>query len=188
LLAIIFLKETLTIQKITGAILALAGVGVISLWGTQNASFEVKYLLAALTILLAAITGSVYTIAGKKLLTRYSPLSLTVYAMLLGSLVLIPTAVMTPTLIAEITTMSTKTWLAVLFLGVFSTVIGYVLWYVGLEKKTASQVSVYLYAVPILSTIISYFMFPGNGITLFFLLGGLFIICGLVLVNKKEIA
>jgi drug/metabolite transporter (DMT)-like permease len=111
-------------------------------------------------------------------------LSLTVYAMLLGSIGLIPFVFISPTLIDEISTMSTTAWIAVLFLGMFSTVIGYVIWYVALEMKTASSVSVYLYAIPVLSTIISYF-FLGDEITYFFVLGGIFVILGLILVNMK---
>ena len=80
--------------------------------------------------------------------------------------------------------MSTKGWAAVIFLGVCSTVIGYILWYVALKIKTASEVSVYLYAIPVLSTIISYFLF-GDEITLLFILGGVLVITGLIIVNMK---
>lgn len=184
ILATIFLNEKIKIIKLLGIIIALLGVIIISIWGKENISIEIEYMFAAFAVMLAAIMGALYTIAGKKLLERYNGLSLTVYAMLLGSIGLIPFAFISPSLINEITTMSTTTWLAILFLGIFSTVIGYVIWYVALEMKTASGVSVYLYAIPILSTMISYF-FLGDKITYFFILGGIFVIFGLILVNTK---
>ncbi|MDH7518038.1 MAG: EamA family transporter, partial [Candidatus Thermoplasmatota archaeon] len=74
---------------------------------------------------------------------------------------------------------------AVLFLGICSTVFGYTIWYIVLEHKTASEVGVYLYAIPILSTLFSYFLLD-EMITFLFIIGSFFIIFGLVLVNYKK--
>lgn len=183
--AFIFLKEKITSKKVMGIMLALFGVVIISIFGTPDESIEINLIHGALAVVLAAIMGAFYTIAGKKLLERYSALSLTVYAMLLGSVALIPFLFLNPSIIDQVATMSAHSWFAVIFLGVFSTVIGYTLWYVGLEMKSASDVSVYLYAVPVLSTIISYFLFDDK-ITMFFVLGGVLVIIGLVLVNMNN--
>ena len=183
--AFIFLKEKMTSKKLLGVIIALSGVVLISIWGTPNTSIEINYIHGALAVVLAAIMGAFYTIVGKKLLKRYTALSLTVYAMLLGSIALIPFLFLNPSISNQVTAMSARSWFAILFLGVCSTVIGYILWYVGLEIKSASEVSVYLYAVPVLSTIISYFLF-GDKITMFFALGGVLVIIGLVLVNMNS--
>jgi drug/metabolite transporter (DMT)-like permease len=83
--------------------------------------------------------------------------------------------------------MSLYGWFAILFLGIVSTVVGYVIWYVALRIKTASEISVYLYAIPVLSTIFSYFIFKDE-ITFMFVLGGALVILGLIIAhNKKEI-
>ena len=181
-LAFIFLNEKMNSKKLLGVIIALCGVVIISILGTPNASIEIKYMYGALAVSIAAIMGAFYTIAGKKLLERYSALSLTVYAILLGSIALIPLLFFNISIIGQVAAMSARSWFAIIFLGVFSTVIGYILWYVGLETKSASEVSVYLYAIPVLSTIISYFLL-NDKITLFFVLGGVLVIIGLVLVN-----
>ena len=187
ILAILFLKERIGIVKIIGIILGLSGVVIISIWGRENTTLDFRYLLAAFAILMAAIMGSVYTIAGKKLLTRYNALSLTVYAMLLGSIGLLPFVLFSSNLFQQISNMSLTVWGAVIFLGLFSTVIGYIIWYIALEIKAASDISVYLYAIPVLSTIISYFLFEDQ-ITYFFIIGGILVILGLALVNKKNMA
>jgi len=193
ILAAIFLRERIGLIKLIGIALALLGVILISLLGTENVAIEIKYVFAALAVFIAAIVGAIYTIAGKKLLERYNGLSLTVYAILLGSIGLIPFVLLSSfglmpstgkPLFEEVTAMSASAWFAILFLGVCSTVIGYVIWYVALEFKTASEVSVYLYAVPVLSTIVSFFVFDDK-ITLFFFLGVILIFAGLVIVNIK---
>jgi drug/metabolite transporter (DMT)-like permease len=184
ILASIFLKEKIGLIKILGIIIALLGVLVISIWGKKDASLEINYILGAVAVLIAALMGAIYTIAGKKLLDRYSGLSLTVYAILFGSIGLIPFINMS--LFEQVSKMSINGWFAILFLGLCSTVIGYVIWYVALKIKTASELGVYLYAIPVLSTIFSFFIFK-EGITLMFIIGGLLVITGLVIVNRERI-
>lgn len=182
ILSTIFLKEKIGLKKLIGVIIALCGVVVISIWGKAGASIHIEYISAVLAVLIAAIMSALYTIAGKKLLTRYSALSLTTYVMLLGSLGLTP--FIRGSLLDQISKMSMTGWFAVIFLGVFSTVVGYGLWYIVLKTKSASEISIYLYAIPVLSTIISYFMFKEK-ITLMFILGGFLVIAGLIIVNIK---
>lgn len=184
ILAIVFLKEKISSIQLSGILLALTGVVVISIWGQEDTTIDVKYLFAAFAVLIAAIMGAFYTVAGKKLLTRYNALSLTVYAMLLGSIGLLP--FIRFSFFEEIFQVSLYVWGAVIFLGVFSTVVGYVLWYKALEIRNASEISVYLYAIPILSTVISYIMF-NDEITYMFIVGGALVIIGLFLVNKKHL-
>ena len=181
--AIIFLKEKMTKKIAIGVPLSLSGVVIISLTSSSGNLFEVTYLSAALAVLISAFVGAGYTIAGKKLLQRYSALSLTVYAFLFGSLGLLP--FISTSLVTETIALSWTGWGAVLFLALFPTVIGYILWYVALEIKTASEISVFLYFIPVLSTIISYFLFQ-DPITLLFILGGALVIGGLLIVNMQK--
>jgi len=127
--------------------------------------------------------GAGYTIVGKKMLNRYSALSLTTYAFLFGSLGLIP--FIRISFFQEVASLSITGWSVVLFLGVFSTVVGYVLWYVALELKSASEISVFLYFIPVLSTTISYIFFD-EAITWLFIFGGAFVILGLYVVNRQK--
>lgn len=187
ILATIFLKERIGLVKLSGILLALGGVIVISLWGKENTSIDFEYIFAAFAILIAAIMGAFYTIVGKKLLSRYNGLSLTAYAIILGSIGLIPFAFLSSNLVEEVSNMSITVWGAVIFLGLFSTVIGYAIWYIALEVKNASELSVYLYAIPVFSTIFSYYLLKDQ-ITYFFIIGGLLVIIGLIIVNKRTTA
>jgi len=180
--ATIFLKEKITPLKAFGIIVALIGVIIISIWGKQE-TIEIERTYAALAVLVSALMGAFYTISGKKLLSRYNGLSLTAYAMFFGSICLIP--LVSSSLISEVSQMQPITWFAIIFLGIFSTVLGYAIWYMALEIKNASDISIYLYAIPVISTIVSFILFKDE-ITIFFLFGGAFVILGLYLVNKKN--
>ena len=183
ILAIIFLKEKITLLKTLGIIIAMSGVVVISIWGKAESSLKVEYIFGAIAVLIAALMGALYTVSGKKLLDRYTGLSLTIYAMLLGSIGLIP--FLNYSIIEQVSNMSINTWFAVIFLGVFSTIVGYVIWYVALENRTASEISIFLYAIPVFSTIFSYILFRDE-ITLMFVFGGILVITGLAIVNMRN--
>jgi drug/metabolite transporter (DMT)-like permease len=183
ILAIIFLKEKITPIKTLGVIIAMSGVVVISIWGKAESSLKVEYIFGAIAVLIAALMGALYTVSGKKLLERYTGLSLTIYAMLLGSLGLIP--FLNYSIIEQVSNMSINTWFAVIFLGVFSTIVGYVIWYVALENRTASEISIFLYAIPVFSTIFSYILFRDE-ITFMFVFGGILVITGLAIVNMRN--
>ncbi len=183
IMSIIYLKEKITLKKTIGIAISLIGVTVISLYGTTGASIEIDYIFGALGVLFAALMGAFYTIAGKKMLKKYTGLSLTVYAMLLGSIGLIP--FINQELPNQILNLSLQAWGALIFLGVFSTITAYTLWYIALETLDANEISPYLYAIPVVSTIISFFLI-NETITIFFILGGLLVIIGLILVNSKK--
>ena len=184
-MAVAFLKEKITLRILIGIALALIGVLIISIFGRPSYSLEITYIFGAITVLIAALVGAGYTVAGKKMLSRYSPLSLTVYAFLFGSLGLIP--FISITLFEEVAVLSIRGWLILLFLGICPTVIAYILWYVALEIKSASKLGSYLFFIPVLSTIISVILL-NERITWLFVIGGALVILGLHIVNKREIS
>lgn len=186
--ASLFLKEKPNNYKIIGIILAFFGVLIISLLGRKDAEIEFGYLFAIGAVFISAIVAALYTIAGKKFLERYNGLSLTAYAIILGSFGLIP--LLHPSInnsfVSEVSNLSLNSWLAILFLAVFSTVIAYSIWYIALQYKTASELAVFLYAVPVIASFASYILFK-DPLTEYFILGGGLVIFGLILVNKKII-
>ena len=143
ILAVLFISEKITLNVMLGIAISLGGVIIISAFGNKDVALKIQYLSGAIAVLVAALVGAGYTVAGKKLLQRYSALSLTIYAFLIGSLGLIP--FISPSLFEEVIQMSAVGWGAVLFLAFFPTVTSYTLWYVALEIKRASEISVYLY-------------------------------------------
>ena len=182
--AIVFLKEKVTKKRIAGIFLAFAGIIIISLWGQPSLEIEVKYISGAVAVLVAAVSAAFYTIAGKKLLSRYTALSLTTYAMLLGSIGLLP--FLNSSLISEVLQISLPSVVSILFLGIFSTVISYMLWYVVLQIKDASEISIYLYFIPVITILIDLLVFR-EAISYLFLFGAILIILGLRITSVKDV-
>ncbi|RLI80035.1 EamA/RhaT family transporter, partial [Archaeoglobales archaeon] len=65
--------------------------------------------------------------------------------------------------------------LSVLFLGIFSTYLGYLGWYYFLEREEASKASVFLLAIPFVSIIAGVFLLK-ESITALTILGGMAVI------------
>lgn len=183
ILASVFLSEKITLKAFIGIALSFFGVIIISLLGNPGIVIEITYLSGAAAVLLASFVGALYTIAGKKLINRYNALSLTAYAFIIGNTGMI--FFIRPLLFEQVFALSLEGWISVLFLAIFPTVAAYTFWYAALEVIPASQLTIYLYFIPVVSTLISCLFF-GEIITMWYIVGGFLVIFGLYIVNMKK--
>ena len=93
-------------------------------------------------VLLTALCGAMYGIMAPRMLRRYSPLAVTTYAMLFGTLPLSQVAAFegARNLLAALN--GSTVWL-LLFLGVVCGAFGFLLWTPALAGLSPSQVAVY---------------------------------------------
>ncbi len=171
----LFLSETITSRKLTGILMAFLGVAVLS-----EPEFNVK-AAGVIFVLLSSISASIYTVMGKRLMRRYNYAILTNYAIIFGSLPLMP---FVPSALSRlVTTGDVILGFSVVFLGIFSTYLGYLGWYYFLEREEASRASVFLLAIPLVA-IIAGVILLGETIDIMTLLGGIAIIGGIALVLR----
>ncbi len=171
----LFLSETITSRKLTGIVMAFLGVAVLS-----EPEFNVK-AAGVIFVLLSSISASIYTVMGKRLMRRYNYAILTNYAIIFGSLPLMP---FVPSALSRlVTTGDVILGFSVVFLGIFSTYLGYLGWYYFLEREEASRASVFLLAIPLVA-IIAGVILLGETIDIMTLLGGIAIIGGIALVLR----
>ncbi len=171
-----FLGERITAAKVFGILVALLGVYLLS---HPESGGDV---LGILLTLIATISAGIYTVGGKVLMKRYSPQVLTAYAMVLGSIPLLP---FLPSSLERMMEVDILTVLSVLFLGIFSTYFAYQGWYYFLNREEASKASVFLQAIPVVSILAGYFLL-GEEITLMTVAGGLLIILGILVVVRSN--
>ena len=77
---------------------------------------------------------------------------------------------------------SIKVWFAILFLGIFCSGLGYVLWAQALKEMDAAKAGAFLYFEPFI-TIITAWIFLNERITFLMVLSGMIITTGVLLVN-----
>ena len=177
LMAMIALRERLGPRGWIG--LGLAFAGSVALVVSRNHDFSLNS--GALFILLAAFLGAFYTVVQKRHATDYDAVSLAAYSIWLATLLLLPVL---PSTMETLTHVSSRAIFAAVYLGVFSSAIGYATWAFALTRLTASRVSSLLYLIPPLVFVEAWLML-GTTPDIRAVLSGMVILGGVVLVNRR---
>jgi drug/metabolite transporter (DMT)-like permease len=185
-LAFFFLGEALPRTKLVGIGFGLVGVYFIISNGfvPHSASHSA---LGNLLIALALVFESSSSIIGKNLLSRYPPLSVVTYQMLSGAVALAPFCVYElthkiasghPMILPPLSAL----WSLLYLIGP-CTVLGYLIWFVVLDKYEASKMSVFLFIQPVAGAGLGAY-FLGDKITPFTIFGALLVLLAVGLINR----
>ena len=178
ILAFIFLKESISVKFIIGLIISLLGVALISLNISSGFSFNLNIAF----ILLASVTYSSFFILQKSFLKKYNSFELTSYSIWIVTLLILP---LSKNLFTVIPSVSIYPTIAVIYIGIFPTVISFLCWSLVLSRIEVSKASVYLYLIPVFTIVIGYIWLDEIP-TLTSLIGGIIVIAGLSLANMKN--
>lgn len=181
LVAPFVLKEPFTVLRTIGILLALGGVGFVIV--SENGGFDMRHVVGALATFLAPLTAAFNTLASKRLLARYGAFPYTAYVLIIGTAMLIPIALVIHPV--RLFTSGSAGVLTVLYLGVVSNFVAYMLWFWALKQKQASQAVVYLYFIPLFANLIS-IGFLGQRLTWMLVAGGTLILAGVVMANRPS--
>jgi len=182
ILGFIFFKERLTPLKISGIVIAFAGLLLLM---TNGDISKLDFLShkGDFLILASAFTWSVYSMVNKKITINYSPLMTILFLFLMMALIIGPFTINNQ-YIQAVAHLSFSGWGAVLFLGIFCSGISYVLWSQALSEMEATKTGAFLYFEPFV-TVISAWVLLNENITTMILISGLIIMFGVYLVNSR---
>jgi drug/metabolite transporter (DMT)-like permease len=140
--AFMFLGEKLSRNLIPGALIALAGVGLIA-WGTSSS--DRVDLVGVLWALVATVTYAVGVLTQKPALQRLSSNQVT----LLGAAIaLIPLFWWAPEAITTVQSAPIDAIVGAVWLGAIPTALGFGLWGYALKRMPAGRLGVSTYVVP----------------------------------------
>ncbi len=176
-------KEHLTKKQIFGIGLAVAGAFIIITGGTLNLPGNREFFLGSLILLSTPVLWATYSLLGKKIIEKYNPFLVVAYVTVLGGLCLIPFSLAENSL-HQIFTMSLYSWLAILFLSLTCSLLGYYIWFHVLKQVEAAVTSSFLFAEPLV-TVLFAVTFVGEKLSLSILAGGLLIFVGVYLVTMR---
>jgi drug/metabolite transporter (DMT)-like permease len=169
-------KEQLTSWKITGAILSAIGILVI-IASKEKISLFSKGTLGDLMALASALSWVVYNIITSKFKGKYKSITITTYQGIWGCLFLSPSLIF-----AKAEFPSLKVSLNLIFLAIFCSCIGYILYIYCLEHLGATILSTYINLQPIISLAAAYILLK-ESVNLNQITGCLIIIIGVTLVS-----
>jgi len=141
---------------------------------------EFSFNIGVLLMLGSAIATSGHNIFQRNFLRTYSALESTTYTVIVATVFML---VFLPGAIREFPGAPLDVNLVVIYLGVFPAALGYLSWGFALSKADkTTHVTVFLYLVPFIASLIAY-LWLGETFTLMSFLGGIVIISGMVLSN-----
>lgn len=176
LLACLFYGEQLQIKGWLGVFLCIVGVGIIAFSKDGTLQFSTGTLL----VFIATLSISIYSVMQKPLLSRYSAIEFTTYAVLAGTFFLFFFA---PKAIFSVPSASIDANLAVIYMGIFPGAVAYLAWSYVLSQIPASVAGSYLSIIPLVALFISW-LWLGEVPTIIAGGGGAVIFVGVLLVNQ----
>ena len=183
LAAFLLLKEKVRIFNIVGLFISFAGLCLIIFYRGAEAEYTP---LGLILIICTVLAGVLYTIVAKKLLDRYSSLTIVTFQQVFGFLMYIPLFFFTGNGAGFFGQPFHATgFLNILFLAVFPSTIAYYLFNDGIKKIGPTRANAYINLVPVITAIASYFILK-ESVGIVKALGIIIVITGLFLSQKKK--
>lgn len=158
IIAFLFLKEKLTFQKQIAILLVVVGILLIHVFGSTSDAYRgINPLLGNVLILGAVFGEACMVIFGKIASQRVSPLAVTTFLCIFGTILFFPFSLY-EAIYFDFGTVTFLDWLLIGYFGIVNTVIVLFLWNSGISKVPTSTVSVFTGVLPVSALLLSYFV------------------------------
>ncbi len=152
ILSIATKEDKFSWKYIAGILISTAGLLVL----LQPSSLTGNEILSAIFILIAALAWGIYTVVGRNILAHHNPLNVTAIVTLIGTLMLFPAAGFGS--IQTLVHLGGGSLVAVLFMGIAATFLGYILWFDGLKYVKPTVAGATLYITPFVTAVTAVFI------------------------------
>lgn len=176
LFAGLFLKEVISKKHVIGMVFALLGVLYIVSKGNLLAILQLEFEWIDLILLGAVLSWAAYSVVGRVVLRKFNSVVSTTYACLFGTVFLLPFTLMETTW-SDLYEASMASWLSILHMSIFVTVISFIMYYNGIQKIGASKASIFINVMPISAVVLSVIML-GEPFEFYHFVGAMFVLGG----------
>jgi drug/metabolite transporter (DMT)-like permease len=157
--AAFLIKERLSRRNYAGLVVAFIGVLILLCDGNLDVILAVRFNKGDLLMLLSVVSWVVYALLIRSMLDRYSGFTLTFYATLFGVLMLLFLAPQEAPL-GDIQTISRESLLSILYMGIFASGLGYLLYNLSIREIGATRTSSFVYSViPLVVAVLAWLFF-----------------------------
>ncbi|MED4402045.1 DMT family transporter [Metabacillus fastidiosus] len=174
--AVFFLKEAWNKRLGYGLFLSLIGVFLVIIKGSFQTLVSLSFNMGDLLFIVALFSWVIHGLIGKVVMKGISPLFTTTVTTLIGSIFLAIWSFIEGGW-DDVSSMSSQSWIEMIYMIIFATVIAFFLWNKGIHQIGASKSSIYMNFVPINAMWIA-ILFYGSTITWQQLVGMFLVIIG----------
>jgi drug/metabolite transporter (DMT)-like permease len=185
LLGWLLLHEKLGLIHVGGMMIAAGGVLLVVTHGDLGMLASGRFGEPGdILMLISSVTWALFSVYSRHGLRLHSPTLMIFFVMAFGWLFSCPLFVLRGSP-AQIMHLSVNGWIAILFLGVFCSGVGYIYWYDALKIISVSRVGALLYLEPLIAAAVAAVIL-GEPVLLISIVGGGLILLGVWMVNKRE--
>jgi len=177
------LKEHVSRWQALGICFASVGTLIVILGGSVGLQFDPDFFYGSIILLATPFLWTFYTLLGKRAVEKYNPILVLTYVTVFGGAFLLPFSLAENSILLALS-MSASSWLAIAYLSVTCTLLGYYIWFYSVEKVGPTVTSSILFAEPLVTVLLAA-AFVGEKVTAPIAAGGILIFIGVYLVTKK---
>ncbi|MFY7900782.1 MAG: DMT family transporter [Chitinophagaceae bacterium] len=177
------LKEMLSISKIMGLLLGIAGASILVLSKTKDAVAS-NMVTGDIFVIINAISYAFYLVLARPLMNEYPAIHVTRWIFLLGALCIVPIG-FKDVLAIQWHLFEFSHWFALCFLVLGATFFAYLFIVYGISILGASVTGTYIYTQPIFATITAMILFNEH-LSLLKIFAAVCIFSGVFIANYKR--
>ena len=178
-----YLGERLHPRQWLGVACSALGVVLIITKGSWHAVTHLDLRPGDFLLLVSSVGWAAYTVYGKRVLARHSPIVATTTAYVFGSAMLLPLPFLTARLFPAPDLNSVVAWTVVLYQAILGSV-AHVWWYEAVHLVGPSRSAVFLNLQPVIGVLLAWIML-GERIGLSGALGGAAVLAGVALTSQR---
>ena len=176
-------KERLTPLRIGGILLSIAGAMVVVSRGHLATLWHGGFGPGEVLILGCVASWATYSLVGKAVMRSLAPLPSVMYSVLVGTAALAIPAIREGGLRACLG-FTLADWAALLYLGIFGTVFGFVWFYEGIQRIGAIRAGLFINFVPLCAVVIATLVL-GEALSGSLAAGAVLVTAGVCLTNRR---
>jgi drug/metabolite transporter (DMT)-like permease len=151
-----FYRERLSMMNYIGLLISFGGVLLVVL--TRNGDGLAANWKGLVLMFLAVLSAVGYTMVVKKLADDYNPLTITAYQGLYGLIMFIPFFLIMEIPHLDLSHINTRSWLALVYLGVIGSGVCYILMTIGIRELGAAKSNIFANLIPVVTAILSFYI------------------------------
>ena len=149
----IFFGEKLGSRRICGFLIAITG-SLTAIIGHTPEAAGASFGVGELCILGCVCCWTIYSLVGKRVMRQLSPLVANTWAVVVGSLILLPVAMFTEDLSACLE-FGVTVWVCIGYFALFGTVLAFFWFFQGVQKVGATRSGLFINLVPVFGIALS---------------------------------
>ena len=154
IIGVLFFHEKVNIKNIVSIMCSITGILILLTNGNLESLINIRFNKGDLIILGAIISNGIYIIGSKKILKKYESTKILTYLFIFTAIILLPSLYLERNMYV-LNQVSLKAILSLIYMGLFSSLIAFLLQQKGIKKIGPVKASIYTNLIPIYSIILS---------------------------------